>query len=117
MSLASPRLCERHCLINARERRIAKYSVSARSNGMLVSSGDVVDAALEALAAVVFAEGFELGEVVAAEAVGVDFEPGVRLGLFEFHQAGEGEIDFRFVEDVEQDHVVPVVPQPAQRRR
>ena len=46
---------------------------------------------------------------------GVDLNLVVRLRVFELDHAVEREPHFGLVEDVEQNHVVPAVPQPPQR--
>src|SRR5262245_14043426 len=76
---------------------------------------DVIDAALGALLLVLLAEGADFGEVILTITLGVDDDRLLRLRVFELARAAEGEFDLGLVQHVEQNHVMPAVPQAVER--
>ena len=76
-------------------RRLTRYSVSALSNCMLVSSAHVVDAALKAFAAIAFAERLHFAQIVGLKLLASTCSFSCDLGLFELDHAVEREIALR----------------------
>ena len=69
----------------------------------------VIDAAFGAAAAVGFDEQFDLFEVGVADVGRVDLEAFARLEVLEGSQVLEGEVEFRLVEDVEDENLMAAV--------